>query len=152
MWYAAYYFPHSSCFAALDHAHELWQNVSSMWVRLCPVCRIGDNIAYHLKRHSVSSPVLSPELHIWAAGCPSVHPCISCPPPPPAYMTLTVNDGVSCHPTVCSHPAWYCNNRKQYHWVDNMVGGRVPERCRRRRGGGEGGGMGRCLLRQRCHR
>lgn len=98
----------------------------------CPVCRTGAHSPPEIA--SFSFPVSSPELHVRAAGwrdaalLPSVHPSVS-----PCLDDLDCELWDILPPYSVQPLCMVLQQSKQYHWVDNMVGGWVPERSRRRR-------------------
>lgn len=118
---------------------------SELYERVCPqsVALFGTQILFLF---FTAGWVLSPELPIragWrdAALFPSAN---LFSPTLPTYMTLTMNYGISCHPTVCSHPPRYCNSRNNATgWITWLEGG-----CLREAGGGRrgGGGVEGCFL------
>lgn len=137
----------SSCFAALVCAHELWLNLKSRWVCAQSVAAVITSFTTWNRFSFFTSGCLSAsKLHIRAAGWrdPVLLPSVRSPSlrlSSSLPLTLTVNYGISCHPTVCNHPAWYCNNRNNTTgWITWSEGGCLGE---------GGGGVKRCFLKAR---
>lgn len=129
-------------------AHELWLNLNRRWVCARSVAlMIASPTTWNSFFFLCVAFLNFTSKRLDGGILPSFH--LSIPPSLilPARMTLSVNYGISCHPTVCSHPAWYCNNRNNTTgWITWSEGGCLREAGGGGDGGGGGGGVERCFL------
>lgn len=135
-------------FAALVNAHVLWPNLNSRW--MCPSLLCWWKHRSPPETASFSFPAAECRLlnftseQLDGGMLPFFYLSIPLSLILPAWMTLTVNYGIPCQPTVCSHSAWYCSNQNNTPgWITWSEGG-----CLWGAGGGGGrrGGVERCFL------